>query len=59
MALNPKSTLPVPMISVTSCVGKSVVCDKYNTEKHKKHTLGSFGSKRATWIPSFLKSPLA
>lgn len=58
IALKPRSTLPVPMISVTSYT-TSQHSSLRNSKKTNKHTLGSFGSNKATLIPSSLKYPLA
>ena len=58
IALKPRSTLPVPMISVTSYARVSTDLNNSNSGTVAL-TLGSFGSKSATLIPSSLKYPLA
>lgn len=56
MALNPRSTLPVPMISVTSCKQNISCCA---VPSLKLLTLGSLGSRMATLMPNSEKKPLA
>lgn len=58
MALKPMSTFPEPMISVTSYARVSTDLNNSNSGTVTL-TLGSFGSKSATLMPSSLKYPLA